>query len=61
MPIINNKLAQIITGIKHQYNIFNSAFKFGSSGRNNKTHCRSFSRRQVLFIEKFKEEKKNLN
>ena len=39
IPIINNKLVQIINGIKHEYSTVNSVFIVGSSRRNNKTHC----------------------
>ena len=36
---INNKLAEIINGIKQDYNAVNSVFILGSSRRNKKTHC----------------------
>ena len=39
IPNINNKLAEIINGIKHEYNTVNSVFILGSSQRNNKAHC----------------------
>ena len=39
IPNINNKLAQIMNGIKHEYSTVNAGFTLGSSRRNNKTHC----------------------
>ena len=57
MPIINNKLAQIIIGIKYEYNTVNRTFTLRSSGRNDKTHCQSFHS-LVLFIARSKRDKK---
>ena len=57
MPIINNKLAQIIIGIKYEYNTVNRTFTLRSSGRNDKTHCQSLHS-LVLFIARSKRDKK---
>ena len=59
IPIISNKLAQIINGIKHEYRTVNSICNLGSSWKYNKTFCRNLHWSWVLFIARSKRDKKS--